>query len=63
MPEDMDNHEKLKFATLAMVGLGVGELIGSFANGAVIDKLSHRNALIICVFQSVTAFAFLIAFI
>jgi predicted MFS family arabinose efflux permease len=63
MPEDMESHVKLKFATLAMIGLGAGELIGSFVNGVVIDKLSHRYALIICVFEAVTAFAIVIAFI
>jgi predicted MFS family arabinose efflux permease len=62
MPKEMDVHLKLKNSALAMIGLGVGELFGSFINGAIIDRISHRNALIICVLEAVTVFTLVIMF-
>lgn len=63
MAKDMDIKEKLKQSTLAMIGLGVGELLGSFINGALIDKLNHTKALIICIVEAVIAFAMIHSYI
>jgi predicted MFS family arabinose efflux permease len=63
MAKDMDIHEKLKQSALAMIGLGVGELLGSFINGAIIDKLNHTKALIICMVEAVIALAMIHAYI
>ena len=53
-------HKELEKATYAMIGLGVGEVIGGLGNGQLQDKFGYKIALKANLIQLVLAFAMVI---
>ena len=43
MPEDLSKDIKLQKASTAMIFIGIGEIIGSFVNGQVVDRLGLKK--------------------
>ena len=45
--EDKTDEEKTAMACAGMIGIGVGEIMGSFANGYLHDKLGSKKFVLI----------------
>ena len=60
MSKDWSHDKELEKAKYAMIGLGVGEVIGGLGNGQLQDKFGYKIALKANLIQLVLAFAMVI---
>ena len=59
---EWDSEEKTSNALLCMLGLGVGEILGSLAFGRIIDKCSMNFTVLLNCLVVAVAFGFLILY-
>jgi MFS family permease len=61
--QDESDPEQFKYSMLAMVGFGVGEILGGFLIGYIVDKFGTKMAILMNLVLIVIMFAITIAFI
>ena len=59
--KDWDSNKKLSMSLFAMIPLGVGEVLGGFVLGFIMDLWKQRAGLTYCIF--ITAVAYTIVFV
>lgn len=62
MNSDWSDNKKTQNSLFAMIGLGVGEIVGSIVCGKILDKWNQKAGLIYDMIITAIAFAFLITY-
>ena len=63
MDDNWDPDKKNEFALLAMIGLGVGEILGAIVFGRIGDRLSMKVLIATNMFSAVVAFSITMWFV